>query len=261
MAISTNIQISSELLAITSPSEIKKNTSLFRLSIVLRENINEETLHNALATCLEINPDFAYNYFKGYQFKVACDYNRINLDVFKNAADEVESLEFCLALVAQYIRLYYGESIDEGAILFDSPLSRLRKYHIEGVVEPYDVIHNMKVEIATTDLSKRAAEQECTVNELLSDVMFRALARVKTKRHLFLADLGETTLPAAMDKYIYSIEFLQGRRKKSHGTCACISYNGKTILNFSGMSRKDNYAYQFARELIDRGIECSLYQM
>ncbi|MBP9998000.1 MAG: hypothetical protein KBS67_02040, partial [Bacteroidales bacterium] len=400
------------------PCLSRRYASLFRMSVTLKDNIDESVLALALKRIIPRFPSFAYKLDKGffwwylrklendpqigrpaplrpfsfkenggYMFRVSCSVNTIDLDVFHAVTDGTGAMTFLLSLTAEYLRLSRGVQIEYGGYVLDpedEPVEEefndafrsfsgakgsldkdSRAYHIKGSVEPYDVLHNVKLNISTADLSDKARDLGCTVTELLTSLMLKSLQRVHSEdaspfkkkyirievpvnlRKMFgagtlrnfssyvylgldlhngaygleqivkevslqkrlytlpgrittrvaanvalednpaiaaiprvikkpvmnlinhlkgdsycshtLSNMGAVELPEAMKDYVCGIEFMLGRTREKSGSCACVSYDGTTTMNFTRRIRENDFEMYFAEELDACGIGYDMY--
>ncbi len=68
------------------------------------------------------------------------------------------------------------------------------------------------------------------------------------------SNLGLITLPQAMVPYVKRIDFLLGKELFPRSVCGCISYNGKTIFNFTRNIQSSELERLFFSKLVAMGV-------
>lgn len=69
-----------------------------------------------------------------------------------------------------------------------------------------------------------------------------------------LSNLGLTSLPETMRSYVERIDFMLGPLQSNPVTCACVSYNGETVINFTRTIVETDVERFFFTRLIKMGI-------
>ena len=133
----------------------------------------------------------------GYMFKAGCTGRKITLDIFHALTDGHGALTFLLSLTAEYLRLKEGivpeynewvlnpaeaprpEELEDSFDSFSGLKGSLDKekaaWHIPGRKEPFDVLHNFRITLSSSQVAAKAREKECTVTEYLTSLMLAAL--------------------------------------------------------------------------------------
>ena len=73
-----------------------------------------------------------------------------------------------------------------------------------------------------------------------------------------LSNIGEISLPEEMRAHVRDIDFILGRPQKKSGSCACVSYGNRLILNFSRKIMENSFENAFIRNLQEMGIEADV---
>lgn len=69
-----------------------------------------------------------------------------------------------------------------------------------------------------------------------------------------LSNLGRITLPDEIGAYINRIDFMLGRSTTARSVCACVSYRGQTVINFTRTSLESDIERRFFCALVKMGI-------
>ena len=69
-----------------------------------------------------------------------------------------------------------------------------------------------------------------------------------------LSNMGVINVPEELTEYIERLDFLLGQSFTLLPVCACLSYNGKTVLNFSRTYAEPDIEREFFTLLIKHGI-------
>lgn len=72
------------------------------------------------------------------------------------------------------------------------------------------------------------------------------------------SNMGVITVPDEMKVYLKRIDFLLGQQYNPIPACACLSYNGSTVINFSRTYREPDIEREFFTLLIKHGIPVSI---
>ena len=139
------------------PSTLSRNyAAMFRVSMTLKDKINEEILKQALNNVIDRFPTFKYKlkqglfwcYFKqievppliekdfnnpmlrirfknhrDYLFRVRYYENRIAVEFFHALTDGTGAIKFLSTLVGEYIKLKYRKRVDDSGFLFTNRLA------------------------------------------------------------------------------------------------------------------------------------------
>lgn len=149
----------------------KKNTNIFRYSVLLKENIESKLLQNALIKALEDYPAFKvkigaglfWNYLEynpkvplvkeeneipcehinfkknnNYLFKVTYYKNKINLDIFHVLTDGTGATIFLKSILYYYLNLKYNLSFNKNNKVDISYEDHTLKYYNKNYNIPYD---------------------------------------------------------------------------------------------------------------------------
>ncbi len=213
----------------------KRYLTTFRMSVALGEDVSAGILQSALEKTAGRFPSFCYGLDRGffwwilrrlenkpvlsapgtmgpfdfrrnggYLFKVACDGNRIVLDVFHALTDGHGGMTFLLSLTAEYLRMRYGVQVPCSAWVLDPDEEpsrseiedsfdhfsgirgeldkESRAYHLSGTPERDDVFNEFRVSIPVAQMRDKARELGCTVTELITAVMLRSLQEVRREK-------------------------------------------------------------------------------
>ena len=213
----------------------KRYLTTFRISVALDEDVSAGLLQAALEKTVGRFPSFCYGLDRGffwwilrrlenkpvlnapglmgpfdfhrnggYLFKVACDGNKIVLDVFHALTDGHGGMTFLLSLTAEYLRMRYGVQIPCSAWVLDPDEEpshseiedsfdhfsgikgeldkETRAYHLTGTLERYDVFNEFRVSIPVAQMRDKARALDCTVTELITAMMLRSLQEVRSEK-------------------------------------------------------------------------------
>ena len=69
-----------------------------------------------------------------------------------------------------------------------------------------------------------------------------------------VSNLGVTTLPEEMAKYVTRLDFMLGPLFRNPVTCACLSYNGQTVIHFTRTIAESQVERGFFTRLVKMGI-------
>ena len=70
-----------------------------------------------------------------------------------------------------------------------------------------------------------------------------------------LSNLGQINLPEEVAQYVTRLDFLLGRQVLKRTMCGCISYNGKTIFNFTRTRLESDVERIFLSTLVEKGLD------
>ncbi|MBR0138360.1 MAG: hypothetical protein IJM15_08105 [Erysipelotrichaceae bacterium] len=70
-----------------------------------------------------------------------------------------------------------------------------------------------------------------------------------------LSNLGQINLPEEVAQYITRLDFMLGRQVEKRTMCGCISYNGKTIFNFTRTRLESDIERIFLSTLVEKGLD------
>ena len=205
------------------------------MSVTLDVHVDEEKLQQALLSVMRRFPSFRYTLRRGlfwwflqklendpvlvrrgdltpinlkrnggYMFRLSCDGNRIDLDVYHALTDGNGAMTFLLSLAAEYLKVAgvaapeYGkwiynpeeeaclEELEDGFDRFSGTKGSLddekRAWHIKGTEERADVLNSLGVSLSSEDVKSVAASYGCTVTEFLSAVMLVSMQDVRAKQ-------------------------------------------------------------------------------
>lgn len=69
-----------------------------------------------------------------------------------------------------------------------------------------------------------------------------------------LSNLGLVTLPDEIGDFVDRLDFILGRSTTARSVCACVSYRGQTVINFSRTAMESDIERRFFCELIEMGV-------
>ena len=218
--------------AIIYPScRTRKYATVYRMAITLDAPIDAGLLDRALQSVMRRFPSFRYSIRRGlfwwflqklendptvggfrrlapidlkrnggYMFRLSCDGARIFLDVYHALTDGTGALTFLLSLVAEYLKISQGTTVEYGKWVFnpdEEPLpeeledgfdkfsgtkgsldEEKKAWHIKGTEELPDVLNSMGVSFSSEQIVAKSKELDCTVTELLSALMLTSLQEV-----------------------------------------------------------------------------------
>ncbi len=138
----------------------------------------------------------------GYMFRLSCEDCRIDMDVYHALTDGNGALTFLLSLVAEYLKIACGTSVEYGKWIYnpeDEPVAEeledgfdkfsgtkgsldeeKRAWHISGTEERPDVLNSMGVSLSVEEAKEAAGKYGCTLTEFLSAVMLVSLQEVRS---------------------------------------------------------------------------------
>lgn len=144
--------------------------------------------------------------------------------------------------------------------------SRLGEYSFEEVLE--QVEHFMGMNITEKELKARFTSYvKVEKNLLLRIVPLFLKDLILQFGHFLLGDrnsastisnLGQVEVDEAMRQYITRIEFMLGRSYGKRSSCACLSYNGNTVITFSRTIVEADIERNFFRQLVEMGIPVAI---
>ena len=73
-----------------------------------------------------------------------------------------------------------------------------------------------------------------------------------------ISNLGQVEVDEAMRQYITRIEFMLGRSYGKRSSCACVSYNGNSVITFSRTIVEADIERNFFRQLVEMGIPVAI---
>lgn len=221
------------------PASKRNNwTALFRVSATLNEEIDKDALEEAQRITFRRFPTMAVKlksglfwYYlqhvddcpslqadvqnpcvrmnlkenNGFMIRVRYFYKTIAVEIFHVLSDGTGGMSFLLTLVAEYIRIKYGEKIPRDKTILDCTqgvceneiedaflkyagkecLSRkeANSYHIKGTIEPVENIHTITGIIETKELLQKSHEMNVSLTEYLVAVMVKAIANIQAAEH------------------------------------------------------------------------------
>ena len=144
--------------------------------------------------------------------------------------------------------------------------SRLGDYSFEEVLE--QVEHFMGMNITEKELNARFSSYVKIEKNLLlrivplfvKDLFLKighSLVANRTSAST-ISNLGKVEVDEAMGQFITRIDFMLGRSYGKRASCACVSYNGKTVINFSRTIVEADVERIFFRQLVDMGIPVAI---
>ncbi len=215
-------------------SQRKRWAAMFRVSANLTEDIDPEILDRALASAIGRFPSFslqlrrgAFWYYlehleghpdvqpdvsnpcvrldpaenNGFSFRVRYYNKRIAVEIFHVLTDGTGGLILLKTLVAEYLRLRYGENIPRDSQILDcsvpatadefedsfigaakrSTISRkeIAAYHIKGTDEPDDFINITTGIIPVAEVLSRAKEKNVSLTEYIVAIMLLSLDKLQ----------------------------------------------------------------------------------
>lgn len=69
-----------------------------------------------------------------------------------------------------------------------------------------------------------------------------------------LSNIGQIELPAQLAAHVRDLDFMLGRTRQTSGSCACVSYDGRMVLNLSRKIAEDAVEQTFIRRLHELGL-------
>ena len=144
--------------------------------------------------------------------------------------------------------------------------SRLGDYTFEEVLE--QVEHFMGMNITEKELNARFSgfvkiEKNLMMRIVplfLKDLLLKighSLTANRTSAST-ISNLGVVEVDEAMKPYIRRIDFMLGRSYGKRTGCACVSYNGKTVINFARTIVEADIERNFFRQLVEMGIPVAI---
>ncbi len=73
-----------------------------------------------------------------------------------------------------------------------------------------------------------------------------------------LSNLGKTDLPEAMAQYVTRLDFMLGPLQSNPVTCACLSYKGSMIVNFTRTIQESEVERAFFTRLVKMGVHVKI---
>lgn len=144
--------------------------------------------------------------------------------------------------------------------------SQLGDYSFEEVLA--QVEHFMGMNITEKELNARFSGYVKVEKNLLLRIVPLFLKGLLLKiAHSLLGDrtsastitnLGVVEVDEAMKQYIRRIEFMLGRAHGKRTSCACVSYNGNTLITFTRTIVEADIERYFFRQLVEMGIPVAI---
>lgn len=269
----------------------KKYSTVFRLSVLLKENIKPEILQEALIQTLEKYPPFKvkikkgffWHYLenntknpiveeekdypckyidptlnKGYLFKVTYYNNKINIDIFHSLTDGSSGTVFFREMVYTYLEKCYPDELNK-----DNRTIRKIEYTTEdGYIKNYD--KKAKANAASPRAYKlRGKNLKLGAISAVHQIINLEQLKQETKKH------GVTItqyLTAVLMYVIYNENYLKYKGKKPIKICIPVNlkkyFSSKTISNFfsyimltAHMKEKKLDTFEKMLEFVKAGFE------